>query len=186
VNSARRPDLTPLACCGSLRAPLALAARSACGRGRAAGGRSGRRDGRAQAALGLAALLLALPLAHSAPRAARCAAPAEVAAEAGHTTSVRCDGGPAVSGPARLVLGLGLDPNTADAASLETLPGIGPARAQAIVATRCARRFASPRELDRVPGIGPVGRARLEPWLAIDPAAEPACPLLYHGAGGSP
>jgi hypothetical protein len=135
-------------------------------------------DRRPQAALAIGALLLALPLARPAPRAARCADPAEVAAEAGHTISARCDGGPAVSGPARLVLGLGLDPNTADAASLEALPGIGPARAQAIVAARCARRFASPRELDRVPGIGPVGRARLEPWLAIDPTAEPVCPLL--------
>ena len=155
-------------------ARLRRAARAACPRRSA---RADAGDGRTRAALALAALLLAAPLARPAPRAMPCADPGELAATAGHTTAVRCGGGPEVAGPARLVLGLGLDPNTADAASLETLPGIGPARAQAIVASRCARRFASPRELDRVPGIGPAGRARLAPWLAIDPSAEPACAL---------
>ena len=149
--------------------------RLAAGRPRAGPGAP---DGRARAALAVAALLLALPLARPAARASRCVNPGEVATAAGHTTAVRCDGGPAPSGPARLVLGLALDPNTADPASLEALPGIGPARAQAIVAARCAERFASLRDLERVPGIGPAGRARLEPFLAVDPAAEPACPLL--------
>ena len=134
-------------------------------------------DARPGAALALAACLLAAPLAGTAARAPRCADPGELAATGGRSVAVRCDGGPPVAGPARLVLGQGLDPNTADAAALEALPGIGPARAQAIVAQRCARRFASARELERVPGIGPASRARLAPWLAIDPAAEAACAL---------
>jgi DNA uptake protein ComE-like DNA-binding protein len=45
------------------------------------------------------------------------------------------------------------------------------------VEARCPRRFASLQDLERVPGIGPRTRAALEPWLALDPAAEPACPV---------
>lgn len=133
-------------------------------------------DSRPRAALWLAAALVALPLLRRAPVAAECADPAEVAARDGHTSEASCAGGPALRGPARLLFGLGLDPNSADAASLEVLPGIGPARAAAILATRCERRFASARDLERVPGIGPRTRASLEPWLALDPEAEPACP----------
>lgn len=43
--------------------------------------------------------------------------------------------------------------NTATAAELETLPGIGPSKAAAIIANR---PYASVDELDRVPGIGPA------------------------------
>jgi competence protein ComEA len=118
---------------------------------------------------------VALPLARRAPEAPACPAPAERAARAGHTMQAGCAGGAPVRGPARILFGLGLDPNTADAAALEVLPGIGPGRAAAIVAARCPRGFASARELERVPGIGPRTRAALEAWLAIDPAAAPAC-----------
>lgn len=132
-------------------------------------------EARARAALLLAAALVALPLLRRPPEAGACAGPAERAAQDGHTTQAGCGGGEPVRGPARLLLGLGLDPNTADAAALEVLPGIGPARAAAIVATRCERRFASPGEIARVPGIGARRRAALEPWLEIDPDAEPVC-----------
>jgi competence protein ComEA len=97
-----------------------------------------------------------------------CAAPREAAARGGHTTAVHCDGvGPPVRGPARLLFGLGLDPNRADARALEALPGIGPARAAAIVAERERRPFRDAADLGRVPGIGPVTLRRIEPWLAI-------------------
>jgi competence protein ComEA len=135
-------------------------------------------DPRPGAAWLLAAALLAWPLLRRPPEAAACPAPFERAQRAGHTTQAGCGGGDPVRGPARLLFGLRLDPNTADAAALEVLPGLGPARARAVVETRCGRPFHSLQDLERVPGIGPRTRAALEPWLAIDPAAEPTCPVL--------
>jgi competence protein ComEA len=112
---------------------------------------------------------LALPWPERPPPA--CEAPRESAARDGHTTEVRCDGrGPPVRGPARLLFGLRLDPNRADARALEALPGIGPARAAAIVAERERTPFREVADLRRVPGIGPVTLRRIEPWLEI---AEP-------------
>src|SRR3989304_4021593 len=46
---------------------------------------------------------------------------------------------------------LKIDPNTADAAALRKLPGVGPAIARRIIA---ARPFAGPQDLSRVPGLG--------------------------------
>jgi predicted DNA-binding helix-hairpin-helix protein len=75
--------------------------------------------------------------------------------------------GAPVRGPARRLLGLPIDLNRADAATLETLPGIGAARARAIVA---ARPFARVEELDRVPGIGPRTLAALAGLVGVGPA----------------
>ena len=63
-----------------------------------------------------------------------------------------------VSGPVRL--------NTADAALLETLPGVGPATALAIITERdTAGPFLDVDDLDRVPGIGPATLERLRPLV---------------------
>ena len=121
-----------------------------------------------------AALVLALAVFGAAwpeaPRAGSpCATPAEVEAAAGHTRDVRCDapGGAPLRGPARMLFGQPIDPNRADTATLEALPGIGPSRAAAIVAERGRRPFADVAELERVPGIGPKTRAAVGPWVSV-------------------
>lgn len=59
--------------------------------------------------------------------------------------------------------------NTADAAALDTLPGVGPSTAAKIVADREANgRFASPDDLGRVPGIGPKKLEQLKPAICVN------------------
>lgn len=64
-----------------------------------------------------------------------------------------------------------VDLRTADLPTLQTLPGIGAARAEAILLQRLRqgplRRL---EDLDRIDGIGPATRERLRPLVA-DPAA---------------
>jgi len=79
-------------------------------------------------------------------------------------------GGAEVRGPARVLFGLGIDPNVADAAALEALPGVGRARAEAIVAGRAHGAYRTLSDLGRVRGIGPVTLRRAAPWLAFGEA----------------
>lgn len=75
---------------------------------------------------------------------------------------------------------LQLDPNTADADLLAQLPGLGPARARAVVAYRQQRRsadgidvvFRTPSDLLKVRGIGPATLQQLTPYLLF-PHTEP-------------
>ena len=55
--------------------------------------------------------------------------------------------------------------NTATSAELESLPAIGPAKAQAIIANR---PYAAVDELDRVPGIGPATLEQIRPYVTIE------------------
>jgi competence protein ComEA len=58
--------------------------------------------------------------------------------------------------------------NTATVAELELLPGVGPAKAQAILEARRERGgFKSVEELEDVKGIGPAALERLRPFARI-------------------
>ena len=130
---------------------------------------------RANAALVVATFLFAWALARDAPPPADCPAPSELRAEGGHSVVLACQAaarGLPLRGPARLLVGLPIDPNLADAATLETLPGIGPARALAIVAARERRPFDRVEDLTRVPGIGPRTLAGLAGRIGLGEPPE--------------
>jgi competence protein ComEA len=68
-----------------------------------------------------------------------------------------------------------INPNVAPVASLTRLPGIGPARAGAIVDYRrevmeagAKRAFTSCEDLERVRGIGPVTAGKISKWLKYE------------------
>jgi competence protein ComEA len=64
-----------------------------------------------------------------------------------------------------------IDLNSADAARLELLPGIGPVAGEAIVRYRQEHGpFGSLEELERVPGIGPKKIERIQPYVTINGA----------------
>jgi competence ComEA-like helix-hairpin-helix protein len=67
------------------------------------------------------------------------------------------------SGPVPPPVPRPVDLNAADVSALDALPGVGPARARAIVEYRQVNGpFHAVQELSRVPGIGPAALARLQ------------------------
>ena len=86
--------------------------------------------------------------------------PASVATGASETNASLDTGQAAPAGP--------IDLNTATAADLETLPGVGPSTAAAIVDDRTNNGpFASVDDLDRVAGIGPSKLAALRDHVTV-------------------
>lgn len=82
----------------------------------------------------------------------------------GSPAATAASAAPSESSSARLVA-----LNKADQATLETLPDIGPSKAQAILEYRMAHgRFSSIDELDNVKGIGEATLAKLKPHLTLD------------------
>ncbi len=86
-----------------------------------------------------------------------------------------------------------VDLNSATQADLETLPGIGPAKATAIIEWREANGgFTDPVQLDDVPGIGPATLSRLLPLVAVDgrtvagPAPSPSTSDAHATSSATP
>lgn len=92
----------------------------------------------------------------------------------------------AASGPDRI------DPDRADRADWDRLPGIGPRTAEAILALREERGgFHAPEDLLEVRGIGPVTLERIRPWLAFhgamaDTGGVPKASAERRGSGQPP
>lgn len=75
--------------------------------------------------------------------------------------------GPALSGPA--LPDARIDMNTASAAEMTLLPGVGPQLADRIIADRAMNgRFRSIDDLGRVPGIGEITIDRMRPYIVIE------------------
>jgi competence protein ComEA len=77
-----------------------------------------------------------------------------------------------------------IDLNTATAAELESLPGVGPAKAQAIVAHRDVAPFKSADELVEVKGIGEKLYAQLKDRVTVSGASAARKPGGAGDAGG--
>lgn len=75
-----------------------------------------------------------------------------------------------------------IDVDRADPATLQRLPGVGPALARRIVADReSLGAFGGVTGLDRVPGVGPAMLARLAPHLSF--SGRPTDPMGGVGTG---
>lgn len=91
----------------------------------------------------------------------------------GEQIAIGVAGAPAGGGPDAAsgdvpAAGAAVDLNTADAAALDALPGVGPVLAQRILDWRRDNgRFASVEQLGEVPGIGPATLSRLAPLVRV-------------------
>ncbi len=61
-----------------------------------------------------------------------------------------------------------VNPNTASAAQLESLPGVGPVTAQAIIQQRAETKFSKPEDLMKVKGIGKGHLEKMRPRLTFE------------------
>ncbi len=156
--------------------------------GRGASGREGQEeavsspDARRLVLLLLAMGLLALGRFGLSAETPPCRSLAEIESDELGTRRARCDASAEerrlhpLTGVARWLDGRRVDPNAAPPELLAQLPKIGPARAEAIVRTRAVAPFESVHDLERVSGIGPAIRGRLERWLAVGGQARSAMP----------
>jgi competence protein ComEA len=71
-----------------------------------------------------------------------------------------------------------VDLNNASALELCTLPGIGPKKAEAIVAMRSKHAFTRVTQLLQVKGIGPKTLDRLKSRVRLGPVATPTAAVM--------
>ena len=83
-------------------------------------------------------------------------------------TSGASSAGTDISGAAAGATGAPIDLNSADAAALDTLPGVGPSTAQKIIADRESNGpFTTVEDLGRVSGIGPKRLEQLKDLVCV-------------------
>ncbi|MCU0661187.1 MAG: helix-hairpin-helix domain-containing protein [Myxococcota bacterium] len=98
---------------------------------------------------------------------AACAAPLAIhAAPAAPTASAAAQTAPAV-----------VNVNTATETELAYLPGIGPSRAQAIVAHRAKTPFKKVDDLTRIKGIGPKSLNKIRSHVTLDGPTTAKAPI---------
>ena len=81
--------------------------------------------------------------------------------------------GAVAAGAAPAAAGARVDINSAGADELAKLPGIGPAKARAIIEYRSEAPFQKPEDLRKVKGIGDKLYDRLKDQITVEPAATP-------------
>jgi tRNA threonylcarbamoyladenosine biosynthesis protein TsaE len=122
---------------------------------------------------GLVLALLLAGVARLGPGAppSACDHPVSIEADELGTSGVACpEEGPIATPPhgvGGLLFGHPLDLSVVSSRQLETLPGIGPSRARAIVEARARAPFDRVADLERVHGIGPRTVERLSGWLTV-------------------
>jgi len=87
--------------------------------------------------------------------------------------------GAVAAGAAPVDAGHRVNLNTASADELARLPGIGPAKAQAIIQHRAQEPFAKPEDLRKVKGIGEKLYDRLKDQITV---GEPGAPPKGRGS----
>ena len=118
------------------------------------------------AALGVAAVLVSL-------------APADASAQRGRrAAAAQVDSGDESQGVVNI--------QTASAQQLELLPGVGPSKAQAIVAQRERRAFRRVEDILRVRGIGRATFRRLRPMITVDGPTTMTAPARTTRAATAP
>jgi len=81
--------------------------------------------------------------------------------------------GAVAAGAAPAAAGARVDINSAGADELAKLPGVGPAKARAIIEYRSEAPFQKPEDLRKVKGIGDKLYDRLKDQIRVEPAATP-------------
>jgi competence protein ComEA len=90
-----------------------------------------------------------------------------VALQAGAVTAAERGVGPPAQGPPTAAQDARVNINDAGVEELVRLPGIGPSRAQAIIAEREKRRFRRVEDILRVPGIGRKTFSRIRSSIRV-------------------